>query len=215
MTYDEVRSSIAAAPQGDNLISISASTPRPEQSQRLAQATLDAFVEYVVSNDIADATVRINTYEDIRDEAQERFDEAVNELNQYHLEHPTGSEADRPSSEALEIAQLEGAVDRVDQAVVDATANVNDARLAANLARTVVTRQLRTVDEPQIPTVAQTGLRQDVITVVMFGALGVAFALGVLVLRAMLDRTIRTPNDVSSRFGVEVLAVVPPARRSA
>jgi capsular polysaccharide biosynthesis protein len=213
--YGDVRGSISASPMGDNLIAVSASTLRPEQSQRLAKATLDAFIEYVVSNDIADASVRISTYEDIRDTAQQRFDDAVNTLNQYYLEHPTGDEDSRPAAEALEIANLRDTVDRTDEALATAETNVNDAKLASDVARTVVTRQLRTIDAPELPVAAEGGLRQAGMTVVMFGVLGTMVAAGALVLRAMLDRTIRSPIDVSSRFGVEVLAAVPPARRRA
>jgi capsular polysaccharide biosynthesis protein len=213
VTRDEVRASITATPQGDNLISVAATTPRPEQSQRLAAATLDAFVEWVVSNDIQDANVRIDTYADIRDRYRDELNQTIAALNAYLLEHPAGDERNRPVGETLEIARLQDAVARANEALVGAEANVNDAQLAQNVARTVVTRQLRTIDEPQVPTYAQAGLRQAVMTIGIFGVLGTMLAVGIVVLAAMLDRTIRVPNDVSARFGVEVLAVVPPARR--
>jgi capsular polysaccharide biosynthesis protein len=77
----------------------------------------------------------------------------------------------------------------------------------------VVTRQLRTIDEPPMPTFPTAGLRKAAMTIGMFGVLGAMLSLGTVVLAATLDRTIRIPNDVSAKFGVEVLAVVPSARR--
>ena len=101
--------SIVAVPRGDNLVSVSATTPNPEQSVRLATAALDGFVEYVVSNDIADATVRIETYEQIRDENLDRLDAAIDELNEYVATHPAGNEENRPVNERLAIDRVAGA----------------------------------------------------------------------------------------------------------
>jgi len=213
VSRDEIRGSISTWAQGDNLIAVASSTPRPDESQRIAQATLDAFVEYVVSNDIADATVRIDTYEGIRDRYLAEYNEALDALNVYLEEHPAGDEEDRPVAQQLDIARLEDAVSRADDAYVRAETNVNDATLAADVARTVVSRQLRVIDEPQLPIAPLAGLRQAVLTVTIFAVLGAMLSIGIVVVTSMLDRTIRIPQDVTARFGVEVLAIVPSARR--
>jgi capsular polysaccharide biosynthesis protein len=213
VTRDEIRSSISAFPQGDNLVAVAATTPRPEQSHRLAQATLDTFVEFVVSNDVHEANVEIGTYEDIRDSYLEDLNKAVADFNSYVLEHPAGDEDNRPVDEELEIARLQAAVDRAEESYLNAEDNINGAVLARNVARTVVTSQLQTIDEPQTPTFPQAGLRQAVMTVGIFGFLGLALALAMVVLASMLERTVRIADDVPAKFGVDVLAVVPPARR--
>jgi capsular polysaccharide biosynthesis protein len=213
VSRDAIRASIAAYPQGENLIAVAATTPRPEQSELLAAATLEGFVEWVVNNDVQDAAVRIDTYEDIRDRYRTELNQAIDELNAYLLAHPAGDEDNRPVGETLDIARLQDAVNRADEALTGAETNVNDAQLAQNVARTVVTRQLRTIDEPQLPTMPTAGLRKAAMTIGMFGVLGAMLSLGTVVLAATLDRTIRIPNDVSAKFGVEVLAVVPSARK--
>jgi capsular polysaccharide biosynthesis protein len=213
LTHDDIRQAISSWPQGDNLIAVAATTEWPEVSQRLATATLQGFVEYVVGNDIADANVRISTYESIRDENLERYNEALDELNAFVDSHPAGSEETRPISEQLDISRLQAAVSRAEEAYISAQGNVNDARLAADVARTVVERQLRIVDQPETPGVPVAGLRQAVFTVGVFGVLGLLLAVGIVVLASMLDRSVRAPGDVSSRLGVEVLATVPSARR--
>lgn len=213
LSRDEIRSSISASPQGDNLIAVSASTPRPEQSQALAAATLEGFVEFVVNNDIGDANVEIQTYTEIRDGYQADLDRAITELQNYVEANPAGDEENRPVQQSLEIARLNAAVDRANERLVAAEANVNTAKLAQNIARVVVTRQLDIVDEPQVPVTAEAGLRQAAMTIGIFGILGAALSIGTVVLAAMVDRTIRVPNDVPARFGVDVLAVVPSTRR--
>jgi capsular polysaccharide biosynthesis protein len=213
LDHDDVRNSIIAVPRGDNLVSVSATTPNPEQSVRLATAALDGFVEYVVSNDIADATVRIETYEQIRDENLERLNAAIDDLNKYVKDHPAGNEEIRPVNERLALDRLEEQVSRMDDLYQTAEQNVNDARLAANVARTVVARQLRVIDEPTLPTYPTSGLRSMVMTVGIFVVVGSNLSAGILVVRTLLDRSIRSPEDIEARFGVEVLAIVPAARR--
>jgi capsular polysaccharide biosynthesis protein len=210
---DDVRNSIMAVPRGDNLVSVSATTPNPEMSKRLATAALEGFLEYVVSNDIADATVRIETYEQIRDGYLERLDGAIAELNDFVASHPAGNEELRPVDERLALDRMQEKVSRADDLYQTAEQNVNEARLASNVARTVVARQLRVIDQPTLPTDATSGLRSMVMVVGVFFVVGAIISAGLLVARTLLDRSVRSPDDIEQRFGVEVLAVVPAARR--
>ena len=178
----------------------------------MATAALDAFLEYVVSNDIADATVRIETYEQIRDDYRTQLDAVINELNQYVADHPAGNEENRPVNEQLEIDRLQDRVTRASDQYQSAEQNVNDARLSSDLARTVVERQLRVIDEPVLPMSPVGGLRASVMTIGIFFVVGTILSAAFLVVRALLDRSIQSPDDVESRFGVEVLAVVPATR---
>jgi capsular polysaccharide biosynthesis protein len=213
LTSGDIRASVGASTVGDNLIAVHATTPRPEQSQRLAAATLDSFVEYVVSNDIADATVRIDTYERIRDATYERYTEESEALTDYLLAHPAASDESGPITEQLEVNRLQANVARAESAYVSAEDNVNEAVLAADVARSVVERQLRVIDEPQIPVAPISGLRAMVMTVAVYAVLGVLLSIGSVVVAAALDRTIRTPDDVAAKLGLDVIAVVPSARR--
>jgi capsular polysaccharide biosynthesis protein len=209
---DDVRASIVATPRGDNLVAVSATTSNPEQSQRLAAATLSGFVEHVVTNDIADASVRIETYEQIRDGYYDQLTQAIDELNEYVATHPAGDEENRPVDERLAITRLQNQVDRIADVYEESEQSVNDAQLAANVARTVVARQLRVVDEPGLPTLPENGLRSAVMVVGMFFVLGSILSLGFVIVRALLDRSVSNADEVENRFGVEILAIVPRAR---
>ena len=50
------------------------------------------------------------------------------------------------------------------------------------------------------------------LTVIIFGVLGTLLALASVIAAATLDRTIRVPCDITAKFGLDVLAVVPDAR---
>ena len=72
---------------------------------------------------------------------------------------------------------------------------------------------MQVLDEPEAPLAPEGRLKKAVLTVAVFGVLGVLLSLASVVLAAGLDRTIRVPNDITARFGVDVLAVVPNASR--
>ena len=48
---------------------------------------------------------------------------------------------------------------------------------------------------------------------ILFGVLGAMLSLALVVVSATLDRTIRVPNDITAKFGLDVLAVVPETSR--
>lgn len=214
LSHDEVRSSISAEASGDTLVAISASTAVPEWSQRLAAATLNGFRDYVVDNDVADATVRIETYDGLVEESQQRFDGANTALEEYVVAHPEPLTGERPVTEALAISRLTSDVTRAEDALLESQSSLTDAELAREVSATVVGRQLRVLDEPALPTSATSGVREKALTVGMFVVLGLALSIASVVLATVLDRSIRVPSDLSGRFGLEVLGVVPSARRA-
>jgi capsular polysaccharide biosynthesis protein len=77
----------------------------------------------------------------------------------------------------------------------------------------VVEQRLRVVDQPRAPLAAEPRLRDAVMTVAIYAVLGTMIAIALLVLAAILDRTVRVPADIEARLGVEVLAIVPASGR--
>ena len=214
VTIDEMRASIAVAPNGDNLVAVWATTPRAEQSRRLAQATLDAFRNYNVSNDIADADVTIAVLTSRHAEYLERYQEAQQTLTTYILANPApGGDAERPTEEQAEISRLSADLTRAQTQLSDVEAELDDARIAQAQAQSVSERKLRIVDPPTLPASPEPRVRDAAMTVAMFAAMGIILSAGFVLIAAVLDRSIRLPKDVSSRLGLDVLAVVPAGRQ--
>ena len=69
------------------------------------------------------------------------------------------------------------------------------------------------LDEPEPALAPQGRLKKAAITMIVFGVLGTILSIVTVVVSATLDRTIRVPNDITSKFGVDVLAVVPDTAR--
>lgn len=212
-TRDQIRASISTSTRGDNLVAVAAVSPTPQEAQALAQGTLEAFREYVAENDVGDALFRAETLRESLRVAEEQADEATNLLLEYLRGHPSGDEENRPVNETSEITRLTAAQTRADELVTETQQQLDDAIADAEQAQRVVDRQLRTLDEPQVPLYAEAGLKKLVLTVAVFVVLGAILTATLTVLAAIFDRSIRTPHDIEVNFGLDVLAVVPARKR--
>jgi capsular polysaccharide biosynthesis protein len=212
-TREQIRASISASTRGDNLVAVSAVTASPEESRALAWGTLEAFREYVAENDVGDALFRASTLEESLAKAELEAQQATQLLNDYLAENPAGDEDNRPINQELALQRLRDAQERADQLVADTQAQLDQANDAAAQARRVVDRQLRTLDEPQVPVAPEAGLKKVVLTVAVFAVLGSILSATLIILAAVFDRSIRTPHDIEVNFGLDVLAVVPARKR--
>lgn len=214
LTGDEIKSSISVTGHPDNLIEVAVTSPRPEQSQRIAAAALATFQEFVVSTDIGDFTLRLSVAQTQLVTAQARYDEARQLYRDYLEAHPGPlTDIERPPEEVDEIGRLEDAVARASAAVQEAETTVANEQVGVNAARDAVLRQLRVIDSPELPETPQPRVQKAVLTVVLFAFLGAIISIGAVLVSALLDRTVRTPDDIAAKFGLDVLAVVPSARR--
>jgi uncharacterized protein involved in exopolysaccharide biosynthesis len=213
LTTDEIRASISAYAEGDNLLAVAATTSDREQSRRLAAATIDEYLDYVIENDNADRLLAIDINRQELASAQSEMDAANEAYETYMMDHQIADEDDRPFVQRLEIRRLERDVEIASADFQDAQARLRDAEFEASQAETVIKRQLRPVDPPETPVAPQARLRKAVLTVAMFTVLGAVMSLVFLVLSAFLDRTIRESDDITDRFGLDVIAVIPAVRR--
>lgn len=213
LLLDTVRKSVGAFADGDNLVRIAATTEDPELSQRLAEATMNSYRQWIIDNDIAQSTEAEQFFVNLVEETEAELREAQQALNEYALAHPVDDELTRPLPQRIEIQSLQAVVDRAALQYQSALDKRDEARLASAQARTVVEQRLQVVDEPEVPFAPEPRLRKAVMTVGIFAVLGTMVSVALLVVAAMLDRTVRVPADVEVRLGVEVLAIVPASGR--
>jgi uncharacterized protein involved in exopolysaccharide biosynthesis len=209
----QIREYTGATADGDNLVRVGSTSRNAELSARLAKATMTSYVDWVVESEVTESTGSAQFLERRVDETQTDVNQAWRDVQNYILEHPLAENEEGPLAERLQLQRLQAvlnrAEDRHDQAL-----NARDAaELATAQAQVVVQQRLQTVDEPETPTVPEPRLRKAVLTMFLFGAVGALLSLALVVITATLDRTIRVPNDVTAKFGLDVLAVVPDKRR--
>jgi uncharacterized protein involved in exopolysaccharide biosynthesis len=170
---------------------------------------MTSYVDWVVESEVTESTGSAQFLDERVEQTQADVNKSWKDVQSYILDHPLAENEKGPLEERLQLERLQAvlsrAEDRHDQAL-----NARDAaQLATAQARVVVQQRLQTVDEPEIPTVPQPRLRKAALTLFLFGAVGALLSLALVVITATLDRTIRVPNDVTAKFGLDVLAVVP------
>ena len=80
-----MRSSLWAAPQGDELVVINAASREPELSYRLAGATIDSYLQWEIDNNVTQSQSAEQFFESLLVPYQQRLDdarEALAELRQ-------------------------------------------------------------------------------------------------------------------------------------
>jgi uncharacterized protein involved in exopolysaccharide biosynthesis len=209
----QLRGAINAFADGDNLVRVSATTNNPELSQRLAQGTIDGYIEQIVgaSTEQGQATERV--LEGRVNETKQILDEARAELEAFLTTNPNANDEDAPAALAQQFERREADIQRADTRYTAALDALEEAKVTTATAREVVNQRLRPSDPPEVPLAAEPRLRKAALTIILFGALGVMLSLALVVVTATLDRTIRVPNDITARYGLDVLAVVPDMRR--
>jgi len=215
---DDIRRWVGTAPSGNNLVSIWASTPEPELSTELAKATIDTFVDWAGEGDLAESEAaedffarQTAEYEDELAAARAALDAFVRAND---LEGLQGAD-DVPLALQSEYSRLQSDVARAESRYTNALQRVEEARLAMEQAMSNVQQRLRVLDSPTVPErpITTPTRRDAVLTVGLFMVAGFLFSAGLVVMGTLLDRTLRSADDVRNRLGVEVLAVVPAASR--
>ena len=213
LTRDQVRAWIGAAADGDSIVRVGATTRNQELSFRLAEATINSYRDWVVDADVAQSTSTEQSLEARVDEKQAAVDAAEPAVTDKIIEQPEvdhrGPLAGRPAASSGSCRRRPTAPQaswwrprtRSTQAKLQTDQAAGDRRPAAPV-----------LDEPELPPVSKAGLRDAALTLIVFGVLGAILSLATVVVSAMLDRTIRVPNDITGKFGVDVLAVVPRRR---
>ena len=209
----QIRQYTGASTDGDNLVRVSSTSRNAELSERLAKATMTSYVNYVIDSEVSESTGSAEFLEKRVQETKSDVDAAWDDVTSYLTDNPGADDPKAPPSLALQLQRYRDVLDRAETRHEQALDARDSAELATAQAKTVVQQRLQTVDEPEIPTAPQPRLRKAVFTMFLFGAVGVLLSLALIVMTATLDRTIRVPNDVTAKFGLDVLAVVPDKKR--
>ena len=85
-----LRQSIYSSPDGDTLLQVVATTENPQLSAKLAQATIDSFVKYVVAGDVSESKAAETFFADQLTVYQKALDDAHAALNAYATAAPRG-----------------------------------------------------------------------------------------------------------------------------
>jgi capsular polysaccharide biosynthesis protein len=213
ITRDKVRAWTGALADGESIVRVGATSESPELSFRLADATIKSYKDWVIASDVSQSTTTETSLETRVAEKQAALDAANTAVADKILEQPGTEIEDRSPIDRQEIERLQGLAVRANDQLVAAEDALDAAKLSTDQAAAIVEQRLQVLDEPA-PALAPEGrLKNAAITMIVFGVLGIILSIATVVVSATLDRTIRVPNDITSKFGVDVLAVVPDVAR--
>jgi hypothetical protein len=213
LTLDQVRASVGAFESGNNLVTVRASTSDPELSRRIAVAAIDSYVNWVVDGDIGESTAAVQFFGQLLSTYDAEVSSARRELAEYLGDHPASDPDTRPAEEMAEVDRLRADVERAEDRYATALSNSENARLATEQAREDVNQRLRLVDVPKTSFAPESTRQAQILKLSMYVTVGLLLSIALVVVGAALDHSLRFPDEVRRRIGLDVLAVVPEARR--
>jgi capsular polysaccharide biosynthesis protein len=206
-----LRQALAVSTDGDTLVQVAATTDNPELSAKLAGATIDSFIQYVDDGDVSESKAAEAFFNSQLQSYKDAVERAQQVLSDYAAKHPGGPQEQRPLAEQVEIQQLTSAVTQAQSQLTNAQQKSEEARLATEQATTNASQRLRIIDQPKASFVPVPRLKKAVISLVIFIFVGLMLTIAAVVLGTVLDRSLRTADDVEALLHLPVLAVVPNA----
>jgi hypothetical protein len=216
LDLDTLRRTVYAAPAGDFLMHVVASSENPEVARMLATSAITTFREWVINFEITDSSAAETFFENQLATYKAEVDAANADLTDYLMAHPPplNPSDERDQAEQIQIQILNDQRDRAQQRLDTALDKREAARQASLESSADIDQRLQIVDAPELPTAPATGLRQLAKTMIMFGVLGLLVTMGAVALRTLLDSSILSSADLDE-IGLPVLAVVPRSKGAA
>lgn len=201
--------STGALADGDSIVRVSSTTGQAELSRRLAAATIDAYRAWVRDSYVSQG---VSTEKSLTQRVTDRTTDVNNAnaaLTTLIDKNPAVPIEQRTPGDQLEFQRLQSAADRAQDKLEEAQDSLDAAKLQSAQAAAVVDQRVQVVDKASLPVAPEGRLKKAALTLALYTVIGLLLSLGSVVVAAMLDRTIRVPDDVTAKFGLDVLAVVP------
>lgn len=208
---EQLRSWVSAAADGESLVRVVATTEQRDLSLALATATIEAYRTTILDRELEQLQQSEDFLQTQVDDARAVVTAAETQLDDFLLANPVQSALERPPAQQVQVDRLTAEVDRAVLRYNGALDALDEAKFRTAQAAIQVGQRLQVLDEPELPLSAQPRLRKALLTMVLFLVLGILLMLASVIASATLDRTVRVPNDITGKFGLDVLAVIPDA----
>ena len=211
LQVDQLRRAVTTSVAGDSLLQVAVTTDEPALSQRIANSVVAAYIDHVAATSITVGTETEAILETMVDDARRELDDANQAVKDFLTAHPEAADPDASPvlAQDLTLHQLE--LQRAVDGYSEARQAQSQARLEGGTAGDIVRQRNVQLIDAGLPADPEPVLRDIVLTVAVFVVIGLLLTIASVVASATLDHTIRVPEDLRARFGVDVLAVVPDA----
>lgn len=207
---EDVRRYIWATPfGGDNQVQLNASYADPNTATQLVNGVIDVYVQWKLNASRVQSEAAQVFFKDLITNYQAELDVARQAMKTYINEHPLPIRGERPELEQMDMKSLEGDIDLATTRLSNALEKEENARLAQVQSESDARSTYVMIDAPQPPLKPEISRRQLALKYGVFIVVGFILSLTAIAGAALLDRSIRFPNDVTNSLILPVLAVVP------
>jgi capsular polysaccharide biosynthesis protein len=205
----KVRSSVWVQNMGQNIVQFGSAYTSPTTAQQLSAGVMQTYIQWRTNADSRDAASAQAYFEKLIPSYQADLNTARQDLQTYLGEHPDPVRGERPTRESLEIDRLQAAVQDASARLNDAVTKAQNAQLASNRAAFNAQESYSVVDAPVVPVESATSLRKVLLSVLVFVLAGLLLSVVAVTGAAVFDTAVRFPGDVQQKLGLPVLGAVP------
>jgi capsular polysaccharide biosynthesis protein len=205
-TLVEVRSSVWADVLGKNTIVIGAKHEQPEIAKQLAAGVIEVYTQWKINTGREETAAALLFFDDLVKDYQSEVDNAEAELQAYLEKYPAPVRGERPPSEQV-------ALDRLNKNLTDTMVRLNDtqnslrtAQLNAAVNESNIRQTYLLIDAPNIPIEPTKSKKSLLIDSAVFIILGLMISVVGIVIGALLDQSIRFPQDTQQWLELPLIA---------
>ena len=209
VTIEQIRARVGASSTGTRLLAVSASWTDATTAAQLVISTIDQYTDHVLQVEIKNSSEAETFYTNLANGYSKALADAQDALQKYVVANPTPKIGERPAEQTLAMQTMGGVITQAQTQLTNAENKIEEARLSTQQARSQTGDSLQLVDPPEVPTAPESVHRRQAMAVAVYLFLGVFIVVAMLFLSSLLDRAVRSADDVDVATGLAVVATVP------
>jgi capsular polysaccharide biosynthesis protein len=205
----DVRARVGASSRGDRLLTVSASWSDARTATQLVNSVIKAYTDHVLAVETSQSSEAETYWTDLANGYTRDVADAQQKVEDYIVAHPAPKIGDRPTEETLALSYLSSAVTKAQTQLTNAETKISDAKLNTQQLTSQTTEGLQVVDPAEVPSAPQAIHRAQALALAVYLFLGFLLVVLMLVVSTLLDRAVRSVDDVDRATGLAVVATIP------
>ena len=206
---EQIRARVGASSDGDRLLAVTAFWTDATTAVQLVNATIAEYTDHVLELEVKQSKDAEAFWTQLKAAYELRVIDAQAALQQYIVQFPPPRIGDRPTEQALELQNKNAAITQAQSQVSSAEQNIEEARLATQQATGLTGEGLQIVDPAEPAGAPESVHRKQALSLAVYMFLGAFVVAAMLLLSTVLDRAVRTSEDIDVAAGLPVVATVP------
>ena len=206
---NDIRFRVGASSDGDRLLKVTAWWTDGTTAVQLVNAAIAEYTVHVLELEVKQSTDAEAFWVDLKSTYQQAVISAQAALRSYVVQFPPPKIGERPTEQALELSNLNAAITQAQAQVTNAENNIAQARLATQQATGQTGEGLQIVDPPEAADAPEPIRRKQALSLAIYLFLGTFVVAAMVLLSTLLDRSVRTSEDIDVATGLAVVATVP------